>query len=374
MAHAIATHANGRARMVFTGATPWHGLGTQFANPPTIEEVIAELKADVPVVLEQLQLPNGEKVEQWAATRDGQVYGYHGGRFTVLQDSELIEACRPLLETAEIETAAHLNEGARFFMCMRFKDNFTAEVVKGDPVQGYALAAHGHDGMLSATMGLTSVRVVCANTLAAAQGEGSLVKFRHTASCKANVQDAGAVLAQAHGVWAKELATWQYMAGRTMSRAQFKAFATKLMGLRPAKPKAVTVTQPVAPNVVTDPSIDPVALIMGNTAFSMADNTPEPYAGYGVMPDPTDLATQAARSVDLLCELFENGVGNTMQGVAGTNWAGFNAVTQYLTHHYGRGGGATAQGNRLVNNNFGLTAKLLSKATTMLTTNVKPWE
>ncbi len=47
------------------------------------------------------------------------------------------------------------------------------------------------------------------------------------------------------------------------------------------------------------------------------------------------------RLLETVRPLFEAGSGSEIEGVRGTYWAAYNAITEWLTHHRGKGEGGT---------------------------------
>ncbi|MFZ3192949.1 MAG: DUF932 domain-containing protein [Moraxellaceae bacterium] len=99
----------------------------------------------------------------------------------MVQPMDILEFYRDLTEQSgfELETAGVLKCGRKLWALARTGQSL---LLKGkDVTNGYVLLATACDGTLATTAQLTSVRVVCNNTLAVALGQGSgAVKVPHS--------------------------------------------------------------------------------------------------------------------------------------------------------------------------------------------------
>jgi hypothetical protein len=90
-----------------------------------------------------------------------------------------------------------------------------------------------------------------------------------------------------------------------------------------------------------------------------------------VFPVPADLEkfkrteTRRVKQREKLVELFESGIGQDIPGVAGTGWAAYNAVTEYINHHRPIRGKANAEEKRFIGAAF-KESPLVQKATRFL--------
>jgi phage/plasmid-like protein (TIGR03299 family) len=101
-------------------------------------------------------------------------------RYQVVQPGEILEFYRDLTEVSgfELETAGVLKEGRKLWALAKTGQS---GLLKGsDTIRGYLLLATACDGTLATTAQFTSIRVVCANTLAIALNHGAgTVKVPH---------------------------------------------------------------------------------------------------------------------------------------------------------------------------------------------------
>jgi phage/plasmid-like protein (TIGR03299 family) len=180
MAHNI-TNEDG---MAYFGEVPWHGLGVSVSHLMTSEEALREANLNWSVNLEPVFLASGVEVPKtFAVVREDtqRALGIVGSRYTPLQNSDAFAFADALLPEGEgrYETAGSLNGGERVWMLAKVHEG---EVVPGDLTQDYLLLTNRHDGLGPFQVLLTSVRVVCNNTLTRALNSkaAQAISFRHT--------------------------------------------------------------------------------------------------------------------------------------------------------------------------------------------------
>ena len=169
---------------VFTSST-WHRLET-VAPMPDADAMIAagESSGAWPVSLEQESLRTESGLEVSGASvvgtyADGQrkAYGAVGGRYTALAPEEWRETIRAACEAgARPDGAFALRDGTRPVACL--------SIGNVGAFKQYLTLVDSYDGSMRYTAGSTSIRVVCANTLAMfrGSGKGTNLSIRHTAS------------------------------------------------------------------------------------------------------------------------------------------------------------------------------------------------
>ena len=275
--------------MMYTGATPWHGLGTMIKYAPTIEEALVASGLNWNVALKTMTLEGSSIVvpNQRAAVRDSdnKILGVVGDRYNVLQNKEAFEWFRPFLDSglATLETAMSLRGGSRVAILAKLAGN-PMVIAKGDEVEKYILLYHSHDGSLMAGAGLTPIRVVCANTLKLAQNDmrSQLIKFKHTQSLHLNLDRVREIINTSNNRF--EATAEQY---RMLANKGIDAFSLK---------KYV------------------------NTVFDTVEKE-----------DGSN-----SKILEKIIPLFEKGKGNDLASIRGTYWAAYNAVTEYLGYQSGR--------------------------------------
>jgi len=289
--------------MFSVGTAPWHGLGHVLERAPTVTEAITLAGLNWRVGLRPVwtTLAEGGTPVPVPGCRavwredTGAILGTVGEDFAPLQNVDAFEFFAPLVSdgTLELETAGALREGRRVWIMARVRGE-PAVVVRGaeDLVERYVLLCHGHDGSLALRVGFNPVRVVCQNTLNAAleQGDG-LFCLRHTAGLEDGLERARRVIGRQIEIFGDAAEGWRHLAGRTCDDAAFGRYALRVF-----------------------------ASVRGDGKHAAEV---EPGAQTG------------RRLLEQVRPLFEGGAGNDREGVRGTWWAAYNAITQWLTHARG---------------------------------------
>lgn len=178
--------------MAYVGAAPWHGLGNLLAPHQPIEvwakqagmafsilEAPVSYAAKVPAGPARMMGFPSQKVLYRSDSRAP--LSVVSDRYQVVQPDEILEFYRDLTELSgfELETAGVLREGRKLFALA--KTGQSGSLKGSDAMRGYLLLATACDGTLATTAQFTSIRVVCANTLAIALNDGAgVVKVPHS--------------------------------------------------------------------------------------------------------------------------------------------------------------------------------------------------
>ncbi len=201
MSHNI-SEINGVAELAYTGASPWHKLGTWVANHTTAKNMLSAAHLDWRVRLLNAYIFPGRfskikvHLEGYKViTRDDTngVLGIVTEIYKVIQNSEAGEMMDALIDNgATIEVAGALNGGKKCWVLAKIPETF--EVTEGDPVKTYITMAWGHDGKHGLVIKLTPIRVVCDNTLSAALGpkwsQNADIYIRHVGDTTLNIREA----------------------------------------------------------------------------------------------------------------------------------------------------------------------------------------
>lgn len=299
MAHEIET-------MMFTGETPWHGLGIQLDRPPTVEVAIKAAGLDWLVGKKKVCVAGGATIPGLFANvrlTDGAVLGTCGDWYKPLQNEDAFSWFNPFLESglATIETAGSLRGGKRVWILAKIAGR-TDRIVGDDTVDRYILLAHGHDGKMAVRAGFTPIRTVCANTLAMALADRrtQVLRILHSKNTMEALEAARAAM--------------------NVANASFEATAEQFRTLARFQINAADLARYV--NVVLDRKVE------------VTDETDSGIVVEEQSVEKTDRVLEAVTSA------FEKGRGNDMKGVRGTWWGAYNAVTEYLAHERGNDAGA----------------------------------
>lgn len=280
----------------FTKKPAWHDVGSVLTTAPTIQEA---WRLAYPFELFKLDLSASIKTNDGDATylpiethkaiirSDGKQIGVVGDGYELLQPYEVFNSFAALLESGlvDLEAGGSLCEGRRMWALAKVKGS-EAEVIKGDSVNSYVLMFTGFDGSLALGATRTSVRVVCANTLAAAMRGGIEYKIRHTKSLPQKLEEAKTQIHRNLADYRRDLEAYQYLATRKVTRTAQADYIGKVIG--------------------------------GDV-------------------NPKDLSTRAKNTIDEVVTLLDTQRGiDEVPHIQGTAWQAYNAISEYYTHIAGR--------------------------------------
>jgi len=302
MAHEINTY--------FGRQDAWHGLGTVTGEYLTWADLCAH-GLNFGVEKHQLIDHNGHLVPVWGTFRTDTngFLGAVGERYEIIHHStgfELIDELVAAQNGAHYETAGALRGGAVIWGLVDLQLPLR---VGNDVSENYLLFFTSHDGSCAHTYGLTSVRVVCANTLRMAMStkRANLLNVRHTKNAKERLEKAHQAL--------------------VVCGAEIRGLEEKLTFL--------------AERMMTKP-----------TTLSLLDRL-FPKTG---MEDGREVSS--ARRENILVEILENYESNDRNAFPeqrGTAYSMLNAITSYVDHSRSSRAGEAGryesavfgQGNRL---------------------------
>jgi phage/plasmid-like protein (TIGR03299 family) len=294
--------------MFYTGETPWHGLGIALAEPATLDEAIKVGGLDWQVgqmALMTADDPPSPVPKRRAIVRldrepghEGRVLGVAHLGFQPVQnrDGALLFDAIFGHGKAVYHTGGYLGNGELVWLLAKIDKPL--EIAPGDVVQPYALLASSHDGSMALSIGLTTVRVVCRNTLALAMREkafGQQFRRAHQGPLREHAEAAQAFFAAS----LKEL---DFVAGaftdltkRTCADETFKQIVEALLP-EPAKPRN-------------------------------ADRNP------GLLKAWENRVAEVRKARQEISELRMRGRGMELPGSRGTFWGILNAVLEFIDHH-----------------------------------------
>ena len=327
MAHELKLRADGRAEMAFVGETPWHGLGQSVTKGASIgvwaKEAGMDWKAqEARVYFEHDASPAGptaseaEGYKMLYRSDTKQQLGIVGEGYNVVQPGDVLEFFRDMTENDGwwIHTAGVLRGGRKVWAMAT--NGEAATLGKGDVVKRNMLLATSLDGSMKTIAMETTVRVVCANTLALALRDEKGGKYMATSHRSAFDAD----------LVKKALGINRDLFKRFMNQAQ--ELADTPVNLSQARDILRELFQPEEKTKVTSPKL----AWLGD--LSKLD----------IEPEKAD-----NRSVTRSLELFQGeGMGAGLKTAKGTAWGLLNAITQHVDHDLGR-----AQDTRLDSAWFG---------------------
>ena len=319
MAHLIETNEiTGKDEIAFVGETPWHGLGQVLTKDAPIEvwrkEAGLDWQAKTAPVYFSHDNQNFSTVEnQNVIYRDdtNKPLGIVTNRYKVHQPSEVLDFFNTLVQSAgfSLEVAGAIKGGKRIWALANV--NKEAVVLHDDAVRGYLLLSTSFDGTAATVGQFTSIRVVCNNTLSAADAENapSRVVLTHGSDFDASVMRdrLGLVVSGFEGM----MDNYRKMARQGVDENYAK--------------------------------------------FIVNDLFPASY-------NPQTNTFKESRGYKRVLELFDGaGLGASNHGVYGTKWGLLNAVTQYVDHERGH-----TVDSRMSNAWFGYGNRLKTRAEELL--------
>jgi phage/plasmid-like protein (TIGR03299 family) len=207
MAHEIDT-TTGKAAVFTAGTPPWHGLGRNVAEAVSSQQAIELAGLNWEVV----QWPvSATGPDGWGsvAAKDHvanvradtkHVLGVVGRKYRPFQNAEAFQFADAVVGEglARYETAGALRGGKRVWMLLKLPDLLKAG--RSDTIQPFLLIYNTFDASSCLRALLTSVRVVCQNTLnlALGTGRGEGVTVRHRGDLQARVVEARTTLGLVH--------------------------------------------------------------------------------------------------------------------------------------------------------------------------------
>lgn len=325
MAHQI-EEFEGQASFVSAREDAWHKLGTVVPSELTAEEALefAHL-AGWNVRKEPIYVQNADQslmliddkfatVRTHPYTQEPDVLGVVGRHYSPIQNEDHAGLLNALVDEsgAIFQTAGSLRGGKETFITMKLPE--TIKIGGVDGIDTYIAGLNSHDGSKSFQFLVTPIRIVCANTQAMAIASAhSRFSIRHTKS------GADGIIQQARETLSM---TFNYLDA-------FQQEAEKLVQ-----------------QSFTDTQFDQLIQRLYPTNTEMTDRV---------------FDNQIAHQ-DALVQRWVN--SDTMNGIQGTRWGAYQAVTEYLDHYVKVAGkdGETAQIARATNVVNGYSDDLKIKA------------
>lgn len=158
--------------MAYTNETPWHGLGYKVDKAQTVDQMMKVAKINWKVNKVPLFLEDGSQVpDKFALTRssDNRVLDISGKAYTPHQNRELFKFFDEYVKAGDayMETAGSLRNGQMVWGLANLNASFKLKSKNNpnDEVKGYLLVMAPHIVGKASLAKLTTVRVVCNNTL-----------------------------------------------------------------------------------------------------------------------------------------------------------------------------------------------------------------
>lgn len=242
MSHNLNIAANGQASFMYNkkNGLPWHGLGTPVNGCTTWRDAIEIARMDWTVSKRQLSIEiDGEYrlIDTYGIFRDDNntFLGPVGNQYTCIQNEQAFDFVDTLLESvngAHYDTVGVLYEGQRIFVSAVIPYSIAPDRAPDDKSHCYLMFETSHDGSLSATAKLTTVRVVCNNTLSMAlnqKGFGTL-KVRHSTGGQEKLEKAKTLMTGVTQSVDTLKEKFDILANRKLDKTHTTAIMNKLFG------------------------------------------------------------------------------------------------------------------------------------------------
>jgi phage/plasmid-like protein (TIGR03299 family) len=294
MAHLIEKNSfTNKAEIAYVAQKPWHGLGQQLTPDAPIDvwrkEAGLDWEAQVSPVMfwpEGIAAPQVVENKNVIFRNDTKTpLGVVSDRYKIHQPADVLDFFNTLVQSAgfSLEVAGAIKGGKRIWALANV--NKEAVVLHDDAVKGYLLLSTSFDGSAATIGQFTSIRVVCNNTLSAADSEetSSRVMLTHGTDFDSSLmrERLGIIVGGFDGMMDK----YRSFARQDVSSAYAKEFFNKL---------------------------------------------------FPATFDPETQKLKESRGFKRVTDLFDGaGMGSNFPGVYGTRWGLLNAVTQYIDHERG---------------------------------------
>lgn len=329
MAHEIEEQDNfGEVRV--RGLRAWHGLGIEIPAGmkavPAFTHVGIDWGTELIGVFAQYKDDGGRykqfKLPDHAAhvrADTKTLLGVVGSGYKPISNKEMAEFADSLVDadkSIEVETAGSLRNGKVVFCLIRLPQDIV--VADGDILKQYILLSNNHDGGGSFKIYPTSIRVVCANTLRMSERDlGRGIQFQHTGDISAKKEQARLTLGLITDATKQFEAQVRVLAAKHVTKDQVREYF--------------------------------------KTCYDMT---------FGVVPaeagDDTDRAKsrfeRQLEKRDVMLDRWTQNLDHayqSMDGVRGTLWAAYNAVSQWHDHERGRFEPVSQSSARVHSNLFG---------------------
>lgn len=219
---------------------------------------------------------------------DNSILGTVSSRYEPLQNLEAFKFFDPFLHEKEafISSAISLSNGRRIAVVAEIEDN-ERTVVKDDKVKSYLLFSTSHDASLSSSIRFTTVRVVCANTLAVAMMQNDNVRsVRHCRTQSERLAEIQHTVNLYKSKFEEEVNIYKTLASKPMDDYSFRGYLEKLF----------------------EKDLERRGKDLGTDDVSLED----------------------IRAGKHCLNYFMYTEDLQMDGVRDTAWAGYNAVTEYI--------------------------------------------
>lgn len=250
--------AHNIGQMFYFGERPWHGLGTKIDRPATLEEALSAGGLNWTVSMQPMVLAGEHQSavpQRRAIVRDdiepgqpGRVLGAAHPDFKLLQNRDGAELFDSLFGKGAgvYYTGGYLKKGEVVWLMAKLTEGI---VLPGeDKLDTYLLFSNSHDGSLPIDIRLTTVRVVCNNTLTLAlrkKDQAHVFRRGHNGSYEVIKTEAEAFFKSVLAQQADTKAAMEKLVLAECNDDAFAAFLKKLLP-DPTRPTTADANRAVA--------------------------------------------------------------------------------------------------------------------------------
>ncbi len=314
----------------------WHKLGTVIDEPMPIVEAAQLAGLDfnvvkIPMMIswppdetdpEKITIFDSGKValtrEPTADDPEPRVFGVASDQFEIVQNMDMARLLEPLNERWPIETMGSLKYGAVTFMTL-----MTGEFdVAGEQVNKHLLISNGHDGTRGFNIKDVRTRVVCDNTLQAAEGESSLLDFslRHVTGVQVEASWHLDLIGKLEKQSVETDELMQKMGETELEDQVLESMIDAAFPL-PRKPRKLVIADAAGSEAVTKEQI--------KAALELRDSTANKNSEFERATERiTAIRAGTMDQYDRICDNYPN--------IANTVWGGLNAITEVSNWREGR--------------------------------------
>jgi phage/plasmid-like protein (TIGR03299 family) len=232
------------------GEPAWHGLGQIVDKAMTAEECIKLANLDYEVektpIFAQIDVVREDGAgriyqeipDRFATYRTdtNDILGKGvGSRYEIIQNRDAFGFFDAIIDEGEaiFQTAGALGNGERIFVTAKLPDDL---LVAGEPCNKYIILTNSHNGTSSIIAGLTTIRIVCNNTLQAAlKGLENKICIEHRSGAKEKLAEAYKVMNIASKYMSEVEEIFNQMAKTKIEDEQLKAYIKEVMQNKYAK-------------------------------------------------------------------------------------------------------------------------------------------
>jgi phage/plasmid-like protein (TIGR03299 family) len=285
------------------GEPAWHGLGNLIPKDKrlSVKEAIEAAGLTWEVGLLPLQIANNAETTKLGLANnpvrancvyrktDNSLLGVVGPGYTPYQNWELFDWFAPFIDagTAEFHTAGSLKDG-KVVWALASLQRKEMEIAKGDMVKKFLLLSNSHDGTHAIRVGFTPIRVVCANTLAAAfsSADSNLIRAKHRKNVAVSMDKIRETINVVDAKFEATAEQYRFLANHHFNRADLEKY---------------------------------VAVVWRQ----------------GKADQEKELSTRSKNQLSEVFRLLDEGHGHDIPSIQGTWWQAYNAVAEYLSYESG---------------------------------------